>query len=437
MLAPGADHLLDFVVDRLEVGIVAVDAQMQVALWNRFMATHSGRPAAEVVGRNIFECFPDLPRAWLEKKIRNVFVLKNYAFTSWEQRPYLFRFHHNRPVTGGVEAMQQSCTFLPVRDAEDHVSHVCITLFDYTDTALFQQRLTGAIADLEAQREEQKRLIGKLEEAQGQLLQSEKLASIGQLAAGVAHEINNPIGFVNSNLGTLDNYVKDLLRLLETYARAETDPQEMAAAVALKREVDLEYLKEDLAALVRESREGLDRVKKIVQDLKDFSRVDSSQEWQKADLHQCIDSTLNVVWNEIKYKAEVVKDYGPLPEVECLPSQLNQVFMNLMVNAAHAIAEKGTITIATGVEGDLAWVSVADTGCGIAPENLRRIFDPFFTTKPVGKGTGLGLSVSHNIVAKHGGRLEVDSEPGGGSTFRLSLPLRHPAAEQAPLGDAG
>jgi len=421
----GTDPLLDFVVDRLEVGIVAVDIQMQIALWNRFMATHSGRPATEVVGRNLFECFPELPQAWLEKKIRNVFLLKNYAFTSWEQRPYLFRFHHNRPITGGVEAMQQSCTFLPVRDAEDRVSHVCITLFDFTDTALFQQRLTRAIADLEIEREEQKRLISKLEEAQGQLLQSEKLASIGQLAAGVAHEINNPIGFVNSNLGTLDNYVKDLLRLLDAYGKAEADPQEMAAAVALKREVDLDYLKEDLAALVRESRDGLDRVKKIVQDLKDFSRVDSSPEWQKADLHRCIDSTLNVVWNEIKYKAEVVKEYGALPEVECLPSQLNQVFMNLMVNAAHAIAEKGTITITTGVEGDLAWVSVADTGAGIAPENLRRIFDPFFTTKPVGKGTGLGLSVSHNIVAKHGGRLEVESEPGRGTTFRVSLPVQH------------
>ena len=425
MAVAGTDPLLDFVVDRLEVGIVAVDIQMQIALWNRFMATHSGRPATEVVGRNLFECFPELPQAWLEKKIRNVFLLKNYAFTSWEQRPYLFRFHHNRPITGGVEAMQQSCTFLPVRDAEDRVSHVCITLFDFTDTALFQQRLTRAIADLEIEREEQKRLISKLEEAQGQLLQSEKLASIGQLAAGVAHEINNPIGFVNSNLGTLDNYVKDLLRLLDAYGKAEADPQEMAAAVALKREVDLDYLKEDLAALVRESRDGLDRVKKIVQDLKDFSRVDSSPEWQKADLHRCIDSTLNVVWNEIKYKAEVVKEYGALPEVECLPSQLNQVFMNLMVNAAHAIAEKGTITITTGVEGDLAWVSVADTGAGIAPENLRRIFDPFFTTKPVGKGTGLGLSVSHNIVAKHGGRLEVESEPGRGTTFRVSLPVQH------------
>ncbi len=428
MPAPGAEHLLDFVVDRLEVGIFAVDAEMRIALWNRFMATHSGRAAAEVAGRDLFECFPELPRAWLEKKIRNVFVLKNYAFTSWEQRPYLFRFHHNRPVTGGVDTMQQSCTFLPVRDAQDNVTHVCVTLFDQTDTALFQQRLTRAIADLESEREEQKRLISKLEEAQSQLLQSEKLASIGQLAAGVAHEINNPIGFVNSNLGTLDNYVGDLLRLLAAYGKAETSPEEMAAAVTLRREVDLDYLKEDLGALVRESREGLDRVKKIVQDLKDFSRVDSSQEWQKADLHKCIDSTLNVVWNEIKYKAEVVKEYGPMPEVECVPSQLNQVFMNLMVNAAHAIAEKGTITIATGVDGDLAWISVADTGSGIAPENLRRIFDPFFTTKPVGQGTGLGLSVSHNIVAKHGGRLEVESVLGRGTRFRVNLPLRQVAA---------
>jgi len=421
----GTDPLLDFVVDRLEVGIVAVDIQMQIALWNRFMATHSGRPATEVVGRNLFECFPELPQAWLEKKIRNVFLLKNYAFTSWEQRPYLFRFHHNRPITGGVEAMQQSCTFLPVRDAEDRVSHVCITLFDFTDTALFQQRLTRAIADLEIEREEQKRLISKLEEAQGQLLQSEKLASIGQLAAGVAHEINNPIGFVNSNLGTLDNYVKDLLRLLDAYGKAEADPQEMAAAVALKREVDLDYLKEDLAALVRESRDGLDRVKKIVQDLKDFSRVDQS-DWAQSDLNAGLESTLNVVRHEVKYKAEVIKQLAPLPLVTCLLAQLNQVFMNLVVNAAHAITDRGTITLLSGVEQGWAWVQVEDTGCGMSAEVQRRMFEPFFTTKDVGKGTGLGMSLSFSIVQKHGGAIQVHSAVGRGTAIRVWLPVDGP-----------
>jgi signal transduction histidine kinase len=433
MIAGGAEHLLRFVVDRLEVGIFAVDAEMRIVLWNRFMAMHSGKPAEFVLGRNLFECFPELPRRWLEKKIRNVFVLKNYAFTSWEQRPYLFRFHHNRPITGGVDAMQQSCTFLPVKAAGDVVEHVCVNVFDYTDTALYQQQLMKAIGELELEKLEQQRLIAKLEEAQSQLLQSEKLASIGQLAAGVAHEINNPVGFVNSNLGTLNRYVQDLLRMIDAYGTAETMlksvPPEIQAAGNLRKELDFDYLREDVNVLIRESLDGLDRVKKIVQDLKDFSRVESTQEWQKVDLNKCLDSTLNVAANEIKHKAKVVKSYAALPEVECLPSQLNQVFLNLLVNAAHAIKDSGIVTLSSGREGDWVWIEVADTGSGIAPEHMKRIFEPFFTTKPVGKGTGLGLSVSHNIVAKHGGRIEVESELDKGSRFRVWLPVSHVAAE--------
>lgn len=430
MAGGGTAHLLDFVVDRLEVGIFAIDAEMRLVLWNRFMANHSGMSAEEVIGRPLFECFPELPQKWLEKKIRNVFLLKNYAFTSWEQRPYLFRFGHNRPITGGVDAMQQSCTFLPVKDAADNVEHVCVTIFDYTDSAIFQQRLSSTIAELESKREEQRHLIVRLEDAQSQLLQSEKLASIGQLAAGVAHEINNPVGFVNSNMGALEHYVQGMLRLLDAYGAGDsagangTPSQEISS---LKKELDFEFMREDVASLIQESKDGLERVKKIVQDLKDFSHVDSTLEWQLADLHKCLDSTLNVATNEIKHKADVVKTYGQLPEVECLPSQLNQVFLNLMVNAAHAITVgHGTITLATGSEGDWVWVAVSDSGCGIPPENLKRIFDPFFTTKPVGKGTGLGLSVSYSVIAKHGGRIEVESEIGKGTTFRVWLPLRHP-----------
>jgi signal transduction histidine kinase len=164
-------------------------------------------------------------------------------------------------------------------------------------------------------------------------------------------------------------------------------------------------------------------VKNIVQDLKDFSHVDEA-EWQWSDLHHGLDSTLNIVWNELKYKAEVVKEYGAPPEIECIPSQLNQVFMNLLVNAAHAIENRGTITIRTGHDGDGAWVEITDDGKGIAPEHLERIFDPFFTTKPVGKGTGLGLSLSYGIVKKHKGRIEVDSRPGMGARFRVWLPVR-------------
>ena len=275
----------------------------------------------------------------------------------------------------------------------------------------------------------------QLSDAQNQLMQSEKLASIGQLAAGIAHEINNPIGYVQSNLGSLGKYLDDLLAMLGAYESAEASIGDAAALEnvrRIKQALDLAYLREDLPNLMHESNEGITRVRKIVQDLKDFSRVDSAQEWEFADLHRCLDSTLNVVSNELKYKADVAKEYGALPEVECLPSQLNQVFMNLMVNAAHAIeGPRGTITLRTGTAGDEVWVEVADTGKGIPPENLGRIFDPFFTTKPVGKGTGLGLSLSYGIVQKHNGRIEVTSEPGKGTTFRISLPVRRPVVALA------
>jgi two-component system NtrC family sensor kinase len=269
----------------------------------------------------------------------------------------------------------------------------------------------------------------RLEEAQHQLLQSEKMASIGQLAAGVAHEINNPIGFVHSNLGSLDRYVKDMFSLFSIYENAEAslDPKVLAPIQARKEEIDLKFVREDVFTLISESRDGITRVKKIVQDLKDFSHIGSTDEWQLVDLHAGIDSTLNIVQNEIKYKAEVIKDYAKLPQVECLPSQLNQVFMNMLINAAQAISERGVIAIRSGIEADRVWLEFSDTGKGIAAENLNRIFDPFFTTKPVGKGTGLGLSLSYGIIQKHAGKIDVRSEVGVGTTFRITLPVRRTA----------
>ena len=271
---------------------------------------------------------------------------------------------------------------------------------------------------------ELKQLNEKLESAQVQLLQSEKMASIGQLAAGIAHEINNPVGFVNSNMGTLSKYIENMFKVIDAYGAAEArfEAKVFPEVALVKKSVDFSYLVEDIPSLLKESQDGLARVTRIVQDLKDFSHVDEAN-WQHANLEQGMDSTLNVVSNEIKYKAEVVKEYSGLPEVECMPSQLNQVFMNLLMNAAQAIDNKGTITVRTGVSGDEVWVEVADTGKGISPEHINRIFDPFFTTKPVGKGTGLGLSLSYGIVQKHHGRIEVKSELGKGTTFRVCLPV--------------
>ncbi len=264
----------------------------------------------------------------------------------------------------------------------------------------------------------------RLGEAQSQLLQSEKLASLGQLAAGVAHEINNPMGYIDSNLGMLEGYLKDLFRVLEAYQGAEAgmDADTLKTLTELKSGVDLGFLREDVSDLCRESREGVTRVTQIVQDLKNFSRVDDAK-WQWTDLHHGLDSTLNVAHNEIKYKAELVKEFGSLPEIQCRPARLNQVFLNLLINAAQAIDERGTITVRTGAEPEWVWVEVEDTGKGIPIDEIGKIFDPFFTTKEIGQGTGLGLSLSHGIVSDHGGRIEVDSKPGEGTRFRVWLPV--------------
>lgn len=268
-----------------------------------------------------------------------------------------------------------------------------------------------------------------LADTQNQLLQSQTLASVGQLAAGVAHEINNPVGFVNSNLGSLQGQIEGLIEVVRAYEAADpvlaAHPGLQAAIAAAKQAADLDFLREDIVTLMRESRDGLARVAKIVSNLKDFSRVDQA-DWQLVDLESGLDSTLEVVATEIQAKAEVRKEYAGLPAVECMAAQINQVFAKLLVNAAQAIAGRGTITLRTGFDPAEVWVEVEDSGKGIPTENLKRIFDPFFTTLPVGQGTGMGLSLAYSIARAHQGRIEVTSVVGQGSRFRLTLPrLRH------------
>ncbi|SES75137.1 Response regulator receiver domain-containing protein [Pseudomonas sp. NFR09] len=313
------------------------------------------------------------------------------------------------------------------------VQQMANTLANKWDMARRASLQTAHLEQLVEQRTQALQLeINERKHLESQLVQSEKLASLGQLAAGVAHEINNPVGFISSNLSTLDGYFNQLQQMLDAYRTVE---QTLAPGTqrdqlkAMRDEVELDFLKEDIPILIRESKEGISRVIQIVKDLKNFSRVDNDQTWQFANLQQGIDSTLNIVASELKYKADVVKHYAPLPEIECLASQLNQVVMNLVINAAQAMGpERGTITISNGVEGEHVWLEVADNGCGIAPETVQKIFDPFFTTKPVGEGTGLGLSLSYGIVKKHRGDISVSSELGKGTKFRVVLPIRQTAA---------
>jgi signal transduction histidine kinase len=278
----------------------------------------------------------------------------------------------------------------------------------------------------------------ELEEQQAQLIQTEKMASLGQMAAGVAHEINNPVSYVMSNLGTLDQYVsalqpllaaqRELLSAHQAAPDAPVAPELIEHMRELWEQGDVDYLLGDMPELVEESLAGTRRIKEIVQSLRSFAREDSGEP-QLVDVNEELASTLKIVWNELKYKCEVKRDFGPLPPVSCHPTQISQVFTNLLVNAAQAIETRGEIRIRTRQEGGEVVVEIADTGKGMSPETLSKLFTPFFTTKPRGQGTGLGLSVSYGIITRHQGRIDVQSEPGKGSTFIIRLPAAR--AEEA------
>jgi len=280
--------------------------------------------------------------------------------------------------------------------------------------------------DLERRNEELRRSKAELERLQAQIIQSEKMASLGQLAAGVAHELNNPAGFIYGNMELLAESARGLERLLALYDAAPL-PGEVAARVrALKEETDYENALADLGSIIADCREGAGRIRDVVQNLRTFSRLDEA-EFKKVDLHESIESTLRLLARY--YTAEgvrLVRDYRDLPPVDCYAGQLNQVWLNLLVNAAYAVRRGGEVRIETRREDDAAVVAVSDTGDGIAPEHLPRIFDPFFTTKPVGEGTGLGLSVTYSIVERHRGRIAVASRPGDKTTFTITLPIDAP-----------
>lgn len=293
-----------------------------------------------------------------------------------------------------------------------------------------EQRVQRRTQQIEEKNKKLEKTLDTLAKARDQLVQSEKMASIGQLAAGVAHEINNPIGFVSSNIGTLHDYIGSYTQLIERYENLiktldpNTEQKKIIQGIQkYKKDEDIEFLNEDVNELIKDSLDGIGRVTTIVKSLKTFSHVDQ-EEFSEADINQCLESTLKIVNNEIKYNCKVVTDLGKLPPLKCNPGQLNQVFMNLIVNASHAIETQGTITITSKATDKAIVISIADTGKGIPKKNLDKLFDPFFTTKPVGKGTGLGLSISHGIIKDHNGTIEIDSIVGKGTTFTITLPIQ-------------
>ena len=309
-----------------------------------------------------------------------------------------------------TEIITRTRNLLRVKEYEDFLKN---------HNELLEQRVRERTADLESAYE-------TLKSTQNQLLQQEKMATIGLLMAGIAHEINNPVGYISSNLGSLKKYGERMTGFIseqdEVIRTGGVAPRIVEQLAARRVKLKMAHILNDFPALLNESIEGAERIRKIVQDLKGFSRTDTDEQ-AAADINQCLKSALSIVHNELKYKARITCEYGELPLTICNVQKLGQVFINLLINAAQAIETEGEITVNTRLENGWIFIAIRDTGCGIPEEIRQKIFDPFFTTKEVGKGTGLGLAICRDIINKHGGKLTLSSEIGMGTTFSVGIPV--------------
>lgn len=389
--------LIDIMPDR----IYAKDRQSRFILANRAVARLMGkRGPDELIGKTDFDFYPPEMAA-------EFMAVEREIFQTGEPLIALEQFTPNLN-TGEPEWTQT--TKVPLRDFEGDVIGLVGIARDVTQRKRREEEFRQQNAELEETN-------AKLTFAYEQLLRSEQLAGVGHLAAGVANEISDPLGHVFNGFDAIEARLTEIGALLEAFA----EKQDTASAE------ELQHIrrKADLRGVLSETRGGLARVGKIAQDLRDFSIVEADAERGEMDLNHAIDSALNILAGEIRHKADVVREFGNVPGVPCVAAQINQVIINLLVNAVQAIeSERGTITTRTGFHGEDVWFEVSDTGSGIEKDVLERVFEPFFTTKPVGQGTGLGLPLSFGIVQSHGGRIEILSEVGQGSTFRVCLPRR-------------
>lgn len=387
-------------------GVILLNQQFKLSYINQYAAKAFNVEPKQILGQTLNTIFSTLNQQLLEQAVSNGLpLLINQVAVNQTDTSNAINYNlllveiNNNSTDSKYVGLVQASTHSTCNSAPSN----------------FKQALTLLAQELEKELSEESTLIN----INRQLIQAEKMASIGQLAAGVAHEINNPLGFVFSNLKSLEEYIESLFKIIDI---AATDKSNSLLHNAMQ-EFEFDYIRADLVSLFEESKDGLQRVKKIITSLKDFSHIDE-EEFAPADILKGIETTLSVAQNEIKYKAEVIRQLSDLPPIDCIASQINQVIMNLVVNAAHAINGFGEIHIRTGLLEEMAWIEIEDNGSGISVENIERIFEPFFTTKPVGTGTGLGLSLSRTIIEKHHGRLEVESQLDHGSRFRIWLPIK-------------
>ena len=382
-------------LDCLKDFVILTDAEHHVRRCNRLLCDMTGKDFNEVLGRD-----------W-----RDLLSEAGFSFTTFDG-------NSGELIHAGSQRLYDLNIYTMDDPLSERTNGLVVSLNDTTE--------------IRSVTEELRRTSKELNETQSRIFQQEKMASIGQLAAGVAHEINNPMGFISSNLSTMGKYMEKINAFETSLIEAVRDKGDAEVVVTLdelRRKMKIDFILEDIKSLLHESRDGAERVRRIVQDLKSFSRVDEAV-CKAVSINESLDTTLNMLRNEIKYVADVEREYDQdLPMLLCFPQRMNQVFMNILVNAAHAIEGHGVIKIKTLYDSDDIVVRISDTGKGIPPENLSRIFEPFFTTKEVGKGTGLGLSISYDIIKKHGGDMTVESEVGLGTTFIIRLPLSHRFSE--------
>ena len=420
--------MFEQLVGKLPVGIGVVDESFNVVYLNDFFLDR--------LPHKMRDCYKDTPVVelfqgqgkFLKRRLKSVFVLQHPSFSYWEQRPHIFPFKSSRPITGEETQMYQNMEILPIKDKKTGQRLACIFLQDVTAQASYfraQQKLSEA---LKKEHEAQRKLIRKLDTAQSQLIQAEKMASTGQLAAGIAHEINNPIGFVNANLNTLDQYASHLLAICDgVKGQIELFNDELKEQIdALFESNHYDLLKDDITELIAESTEGLTRVKDIVENLKNFS-LETAEGMQTVDICAICNQLITLIsaqYSAPLYKIECVKEKV---EVMGNPGPLKQALMNVVINAAQAIDDKGFIKLTVIDAAQSVTIKILDSGCGIPAKHLKRIFEPFFTTKPEGQGQGLGLSVAYTAIEQHQGKISISSKEAKGTVVEITIPKAPPA----------
>ncbi|KAB7628177.1 sensor histidine kinase [Alkalilimnicola sp. S0819] len=391
------EHIYRLLVENSIAGVALLGPEAQFRYVNDRLAQMLGRDVAELMRISVMDVLDADDR---ERTLRRIAEHKAARLGDSRYPVKLLR------PDGSALWLLASIT--PLYDEQDVLQGSVAVVLDVSEQRETELALAAQNAELRAAQQ-------RLERMQEDLVRTERLASLGQLAAGVAHEINNPVGYLKSNLGTLERY----LSLLDQAVPAEVDDRRLSQA------------RKDLPTLLADCHDGLRRVEEIVRGLRGFAHA-GEQAFAEADLKDVLESALRLAWNELKYHVRVETDYAPLPPLSCRATQLTQVFVNLLVNAAQSMEGEGEVRISTRLlGGEQLEVLVADNGRGIAPERRSRIFEPFYTSKPVGRGTGLGLAVSHGIIEGHGGTIEALETPGGGATFRVRLPLRQGASSEA------